>query len=144
MAHNGFSRRNVVLGATGMLAVAAAFTAPGLKPLVPNGVRRLFGMPPAGAVPLASATHEQWAAQVGQIFSIAGQSVRLAGVRALPSIGARPASLRQRGFVAVFDVAGGSALPGDLIYELSHRLHGQLSLFLSATESPSRMLAVFN
>lgn len=127
-----------------MLAVAAAITTPGLKPLMPNGVRRLFGMPPAGAVPLATATQEQWAAQVGQVFEVAGQTMRLAGVRALPSLGARPASVRQRGFLAVFDLAGGSALASDLIYDLSHRVHGQLSLFLTATDSPSRMHAVFN
>jgi hypothetical protein len=144
MAQKLFSRRNVVLGATGMLAVAAAFTSSGLKPLVPNGARRMLGMRPAGAVELASATHDLWAAQVGQTFTIAGQTLRLAGIRALPSPGARPASLRQRGFLAVFDVAGGATLPGDLIYELSHRLHGELSLFLTATDTPSRVHAVFN
>ena len=144
MVHKVFSRRNVVLGATGMVAIAAAITTPGLKPLMPNGVRRLFGVSPAGAVPLASGTQEQWATQVGQVFEVAGQSMRLVGVRALPSGGTRPASLRSRAFLAVFELAGGASLPSDLIYELSHRLHGELSLFLTATDSASRMHAVFN
>ena len=146
MALKALSRRNVMLGAGGLVGLAALIATPGLRPLLPGGVRRMLdgGRAAPGALALAQAEGEQWAAQVGSTFSVAGQTLRLAGIRPLESSGERPAGLRRRAFLAVFDIAGGGSLPADLIYELTHRRHGALSLFLSATDNPSRMHAVFN
>lgn len=145
MAYKAFSRRNVLIGAGGLAGLAALVATPALRPLLPGGVRRMLdGRAAPGAAALARAEREQWSAQVGSTFDVAGQTLRLAGVRPLPSEGERPAGLRRQGFLAVFDVVGGGGLPGDLVYDLASRRHGALSLFLSATDDTARMIAVIN
>ena len=51
---------------------------------------------------------------------------------------------RDRAFAAVFDVLGGARVPSEVILTARHRQYGSLPLFLSATDSPARMIAVFN
>ena len=97
---------------------------------------------------LASGEIGQWAAQVGTEFTSGAFRLRLAGVRPLPSAGARPPSVaRQRAFLAVFDVTAGGPMPGDLTYRMSARRDGPLDIFISSaatSEFPNRMAAVFN
>jgi hypothetical protein len=87
----------------------------------------------------------EWTTQIGSTFTVGGgYALRLAGVEPLQSEGERPPGLRDRAFAAVFDVARGGTLPGDLIYTVSHPQYGPLQLFMSATSNPRRMLAIFN
>ena len=98
-------------------------------------------------VNLATAGYDTWLAQVGTKFSSAGgYSLKLSGLTALNSTGVRPAGLRDRAFAAIFDIAQGLTMAGDLIYTINHPQYGPLQVFLSATgpTTPSRMLAVFN
>ena len=140
------TRRNLLIGAAG-LAVAGLIATARLVPSVEQRTRRLLASNrfTRQFLSLAEAEQAEWAAQVGSVFTVeGGYRLRLAGVRPLPSPGARPAELRDRGFAAVFDVLGGATMAGDLIYTASHSQYGSLPLFLSATGSPSRMVAVFN
>ena len=97
---------------------------------------------------LAHGEMDRWAALVGTTFTATGFRLIVAGVQALPSLGARPADVtRAAAFVALFDVTAGGAMPGDLIYAMSAPGIGPLDVFLSAAptpEFPARMLAVFN
>ena len=90
---------------------------------------------------------DEWTAQAAD-FTLGGGASSLVGVRALPSAGARPASVtRERAFVAVFDPVRGQRPAGDLIHAASHAEYGPLPLYLSAASdprAPGRMLAVFN
>lgn len=141
------SRRNLVIGA-GAAAVAAMVAAPKLFPGAERGTRRLLASNSLtrGFLSLADASHAEWAAQVGSVFTVdGGYRLKLAGIRPLQSGGARPAGLgRDRAFLAVFDVLGGLTMPGDLIYGASHAQYGALPLFLSATGESRQMFAVFN
>lgn len=146
-AASTISRRNVVAGLAGLAVTAVAATTL-FQPSAGDGARRLL----AGNrftrrfLSLASAEQAEWAAQVGSDFTVeGGYRMRLVGVRPLASSGARPAGLsRSRAFAAVFEVAGGLTMPGDLIYTASHAQYGSLPIFLSQSGDPGRMLAVFN
>ncbi len=115
------------------LAAIAATTASGVDP-VTRAMRRLLEgrRRPAS---LANADILDWVAETGTLFTAAGYRLRLAGVRALKT-GPRPPELRQRPFIAVFDVVGRSPLPGDLIYEVSHARYPAFDLYL--TNAPTR------
>ena len=97
---------------------------------------------------LAHGEMARWSRVVGTEFRAAGFRLKLAGVRPLTSLGARPPTVtRHRAFVAVFDVLGGQAMAGDLIYAMSAPGYGSLDVFLTSaatTEFPYRMQAVFN
>lgn len=143
------SRRNVIIAAgsvaaVGALAATSARQLAGAGAAGPNAAAPKAGTP----VSLATGSYEDWLAQVGAAFAIAGGgALRLAGVRALESSGARPRSLRSRAFVAMFDPAGGQTLAGDLIYTTSCAGSAAFPIFLAASpnpRTPARMLAVFN
>lgn len=146
-AASALSRRNILLGAAGA-AIATMVAVPRFLPGAEERTRRLL----AGNrftrrfLSLADAEQDEWAAQVGTVFTAeGGLRMRLAGVRPLASQGRRPASIsRNRGFLAVFDLLDGRSIPGDLIYSVSHGQYGRLPIFLSASDNPRRMLAVFN
>lgn len=146
-AASPISRRSAVAGLAG-LAVTAVVATTALRPSAGDRARRLLASNPLtrGFVSLASAEQSEWTAQVGSDFTLeGGYRMRLAGVRPLLSAGDRPANVtRERAFIAVFEVAGGVALPGDLIYTATHASYGQLPLFLSQAGDPGRMIAVFN
>lgn len=141
------TRRNLLIGLAG-LAVAGVIATARLVPSVEERTRRLL----AGNrftrqfLSLADAEQAEWANQVGSVFTLeGGYRLKLAGVSPLPSTGARPSNVtRDRAFEAVFEVLGGATMAGDLIYQASHSQYGSLPLFLSATASPSRMVAIFN
>lgn len=141
------SRRNVLLGLAGA-AVAAVIAAPALRPGVADRTRRLLASNSFTRrfLSLANAEQAEWQTQVGSDFAVdGGYTLRLAGVRPLISEGERPTNVtRDRAFVAVFDVRDGMTMAGDLIYTATHPQYGRLPLFLSASDSPRRMLAVFN
>lgn len=148
---NKLSRRKMLLVAGGGVAAASALIAGPMRQQVLRTAREVITITRIGRsiVSLANAGYDEWAAQVGSTFTIGGStSLRLTGVRALPSAGARPASLsRTEAFVAVFDPMGGRTLAGDLIYTATHPEYGPMPLFLSAAgdpRTPARMLAVFN
>lgn len=145
------SRRKVVLGAAGAGAAAVALSLPGVSTTVSRHTRGVVrGTPLLGRlVTLDYAGVEEWNEMVGSTFAAAGgYRLSLAGVQPFESRGARPWSVaRDRGFLAVFEVAGGVAMPTDLIYTLAHPDRGQVPLFLSAStdpRTPGRMLAVIN
>ena len=140
------SRRNVLIGAAGA-AVCAVVATPLLRPAVGERARRLLAGNPVTRrfLSLADAGQAEWATQVGSVFTeISGHTLRLAGVRPLLSVGERPAGLRDRAFLAVFDVAGGAAMAGDVIYTLTHPQYGATQVFLSLSDTQGRMHAVFN
>jgi hypothetical protein len=140
------SRRNILIGAGGS-AVFAIVAAPLFRPAVGARTRRLLAGNPLTRrfLSLASAEQAEWAAQVGSVFTApGGYTLRLAGVRPLESAGQRPAGLRRRAFLAVFDVAGGLAMTGDTIHTLTHPQYGATEIFLTLTDAPGRVVAVFN
>ena len=140
------TRRNILMGAAGA-AVCAIVAAPLLRPVAGEHGRRLLASNPLTRrfLPLAWAEQAEWEAQVGTVFTAAGgQSLRLAGVEPLQSSGERPAGLRRRAFLAVFDVAGGLAPAGHALHTLTHPRHGALELFLSPSGTQARIFAVFN
>ena len=105
---------------------------------------------PAGkghnGAPLPYAEYGDWKAQVGTSFKAhSGHVLKLADVQAFRQEGARPAELRDRAFVARFDVTEGGALVEDL-YGIAHAEGGAFDMFLTTAgpDMPLRMLAVFN
>lgn len=142
----GVSRRNILVGAAGA-AVCAIVATPLLRPVMGDRARRLLAGHPITRrfVSLDDAGEAEWAAQVGTRFTAStGQRLRLAGVRAFPSPGPRPAGLRQSAFAVFFDVADGAAMAQNVIYTLAHPQYGSTRLMLSLTDTPGRMVAVFN
>jgi hypothetical protein len=145
-AASSLSRRNILVGAAGA-AICAIVAMPLLRPAVGERTRRLLAGNPVTRhfLSLADAGQAEWAAQVGSVFTeSSGRTLRLAGVRPLLSAGERPAGLRDRAFLAVFDVAGRAAMAGDAIYTLTHPQYGATQVFLSLSDRQGRMLAVFN
>ncbi|HWT11378.1 MAG TPA: hypothetical protein VN231_01345 [Allosphingosinicella sp.] len=146
-AASAVSRRNILIG-MGAAAVTAGVAVTAFGPAPTSRARRLLASTPFTRrfLSLAHAERSEWAAQVGSDFSVAGgYALRLAGVRPLQSAGERPSNVsRERGFVAVFDVRRGVSMAGDLIYTIAHPQYGRLPVFLTATDDPRRMLAVFN
>jgi hypothetical protein len=139
------TRRNMLIASGGAVAVLGAGIVPSGAAASPGSGRR--GRTSPGARSLASAGHDQWAAEVGSTFAVAGaQGLALAEVRPLESPGPRPSGARDRAFVARFDVVGGSPIAGDRIYTVSHPRHGPFQMFVTAAgeDSPGRMHAVFN
>jgi hypothetical protein len=146
-AASTLSRRNILIGLASA-AVCALIATPALRPSVGGRTRRLLAANPFTRrfLSLANAEQDEWSAQVGSDFAVeGGYTLRLAGVRPVPSEGPRPPeATRRRGFIAVFDVRGGMTLASDLIYTVSHPQYGPLQIFLSATGDPRRMFAYFN
>jgi hypothetical protein len=145
------SRRKLLVTA-GVVGTAAVAALTPLRTVLINATRDLVKKQPTlrrWIMPLAQAGYDDWLAQVGATFTVGGgTSLKLAGVRAFAAAGTRPSSLsRDRAFVAMFDVQNRRTLPGDLIFTITHPIHGAFQLFLSAAgdpRTPGRMLAVFN
>ena len=141
------SRRNILItmGAAGAGAIALLGTK--FRPAVTRQARKVLAASPLtrGMLSLSQAEMEEWSTQIGSTFAVGGgYALKLAGVRPMLSEGERPAELRDRAFAAVFDVTRGRAMPGNLIYTVSHPQYGPLQLFLSETSSPRQMIAIFN
>lgn len=144
------SRRKMMLITGGAIAGAGALIAAPFSEEIAATARQVLTSTPLGRgfVSLADAGYDEWAAQVGSVFTLGdGTHLTLAGVRAFPSAGARPRLGRDRAFVALFDAGRGQGAAADLIHRASHAEYGPLPLFLSAAgdpRTPGRMLAVFN
>jgi hypothetical protein len=96
--------------------------------------------------PLARVGYDDWRAQVGTGFRVhSGQVLKLVDVQAFPQKGARPHGLRERAFVARFDVTDGAALVEGL-YGVAPTQGAAFEMFLTnaGPDKPLRMLAVFN
>lgn len=146
------SRRTILLSLAGGAVAAGTLTiaggglggAPG-----PSSSGGSSGATSGGtADSLATAEMDAWAARTGSVFQTnTGSELRLSGIVPLPSKGARPAALRDRAFLAVFDVVSGAAVAGGLIYRVATAGSDPFDIHLDQAgvpEFPARMHAVFN
>lgn len=146
------SRRRILVGAGGVAAVTAAIRISPFGASIDRATRDIVRREPGLRgllISLADAGHDEWADQIGSVFTAAGgASLKLVAVMALESPGARPMSLaRDSAFIAKFDVQNGGTMASDLIYAVSHPQYGALQIFLTASSDPRlphRMNAVFN
>jgi hypothetical protein len=147
---SALTRRRMMLITGGAVAGAGALIAAPFREEIAATVRQVVTSTPLGRgfVSLANAGYDEWAAQVGSIFTLGdGTRLTLAGVRAFPSAGLRPRCGRDRAFVALFDAGAGRSVAPDLIQTANHAQYGPLPLFLSSASdprTPGRMHAVFN
>lgn len=146
-----FTRRNLLGGLLAGGAAAAAYAAPGLSLNWSSSARRSGRSWWAkSAVPLARAGIDDWGAQVGTLFDVAGETgnaaLKLVAVLPLHSGGRRPASLgRDSAFTAVFETVSGAMLEGSRTYSARHEKSGALSIFITPRPgSEGRLEAVFN
>jgi hypothetical protein len=141
------SRRTLIAGTTVIATLAAAaFAAKSGLVSRSTSLARAIAGGRLRSISLPTAEMEDWMAAVGAEFDIAYTRMRLAGVRALDGSGDRPAGLRRRGFVAVFELPQGESLPGELVYRIAHRSYGAFDIYLSqpADTRLNQMIAVFN
>lgn len=145
------SRRKLLIGLSGAVAAAAALVAAPFRTAIVTTARDLVRNQPALhrlVFSLADAGDEEWLDQVGTIFTVGGgTSLKLVAVTPMTSVGRRPAGLRDRAFLAQFDVQNRGTMAGDLIYIASHPSYGAFRIFLSASSAPNlpyRMTALFN
>jgi len=135
---NLFSRRNLLAGIGGAAATVALAEAASAQ-----------SKGKTAAVALATATYEQWSAQIGSNFTAhTGQVLRLSAVTAYAAYARaapRPAGVRNPGFVATLDIVRGAALPSGL-YLVAHPTGGTFEVYLTkgGPNMPLRMLADFN
>jgi hypothetical protein len=142
-----WSRRNILVGLTAGGATAGAvgvsqFTSASqfaalIRP-VENGRR---------GAKLGTATSGDWALQVGSPFTAeTGHVLTLVDVQVFGDNTPRPRNLRDKAFVARFDVKSGGPMQGDRTYRFNHREGGVFEMFLSSVNPnrPERMLAIFN
>jgi hypothetical protein len=140
------SRRNMLIGlAGGAAATAGTLATHGFTESASfANLLRPVGLGPSGA-PLATAGYADWANQIGSSFTAhSGQVLKLVDVQGFPQKGARPGNLRDRAFVARFDISKGASLSEDL-YRVAHPEGGTFDIFLTqdSPDKPLRMLAVF-
>lgn len=144
------SRRKMMLVTGGAVAGASAMMAAPFRGPIKNVARNAAANIRAITLPvnLASGGYDDWLAVVGSSFAIGGGTlIQLAGVRALPTSGAKPAGVRTLGFAAFFDQLSGPSLAPDRIYSAMHSRYGATQIFLAGTSdprTPGRMVAVFN
>lgn len=141
------NRRNILLGLAG-----GAVAAGGIAVQQTGGAGafaeflRPVGLGQRG-VSLATANKEDWALQIGTLFTAhTGHVLKLVGVQNFPDGGRRPAGLRPRSFISRFDITSGGPLPGQQLLTVSHKEGGTFDIFMDAvsTAQPLRMTAVFN
>ena len=141
------NRRNILLGlaggavAAGGIAVQQTGGAGSFAELLRSAT------PGQRGVFLATANKEDWALQIGTLFTAStGHVLKLVDVQGFAEHGRRPAGLRRQAFVARFDIASGGALPGSQLLNVSHKEGGTFGMFMGGANParPLRMLAVFN
>lgn len=142
------SRRNVLVGLAGGAAAGAIATTNAGQQEVAAFKQLLWkNQPGRHNVHLDSATVDDWALQVGTDFqSSSGHTLKLAYVQQFDHQNKRPAGLRDRPFVAGFDVVSGTTvLPTQVLLRVNHREGGSFDMFLTAAgpKKPGQMLAVF-
>jgi hypothetical protein len=147
--------RRVLLAGLGASAVGAATAAAGspILTLRPAGSRRSDSWWDRTFQSLHSAGLEQWSGLVGETFALASPNgshkLRIAAVTPFSGQGARPAALgRRQAFSVVFESVAGPDLPAaDGVYQLAHRSHPPLPVYMgapSAVGRKARLVAVFN
>ena len=142
-APHKLSRRHVVAGAAGLGVVALAANAVTRAPTGPAQTSTTASF--VERRPLIQATRADWETQIGTIFRVVGgYRMRLTGTRAFYNAENRPAGVRRRGFMAVFEVLDGKTMTGDLIYGMWQREYGGMQLFLSNSGDSRIMHALFN
>ena len=141
------SRRNMLIGlAAGGAATAGTVATQGFSesPSFANMLRPA-GLAPCG-LPRRYAGYSDWKSLVGSNFTAhSGETLKLVDVQAFPHEGSRPSTIRDRAFVARFDITKGAEL-GENLYGLAHPVAGAFDIFMSKSgpDKPLRMLAVFN
>ena len=146
---NKLNRRNMMLVTGGAVAGASALIAAPFRESIKSVGRTLrVNSSAPGFQSLATGTYDQWLNEVGASFALSGSSrVKLVGVRALPTSGAKPAGVRAQAFAAFFEPPAGQTVPADLIYTATHSSYGPMPLFLARgndARTPNRMVAIFN
>lgn len=142
------SRRNLVLGLAGTAAVGVTVgTVSTQGSEGADAFARLLEPVGLGSrgVQLATGSVHDWRLQVGSKFTAqTGHVLQLANVQSFPD-SERPEGLRDRAFVARFDVVQGGALPGSQTYRVSHGEGGTFDMHVTSGDpaKPLRMLAVF-
>lgn len=141
------NRRNILLGlaggavAAGGIAVQQTGGAGQFAELLrPGGVGR------QGAF-LATATKDDWALQVGTLFTAStGHVLKLVDVQGFVEKTRRPAGLRNQAFVARFDITRGGPMAASQLLSVSHKEGGTFDILMSGGNParPLRMLAIFN
>ena len=103
---NKLNRRKMMLVAGGAVAGASALIAAPYRTKIKRVARRVMVNTGVGRglLSLGNASYDEWLNEVGATFSLGGgTNMRLVGVRALPTYGARPDGVRTQGFAAFFD-----------------------------------------
>jgi hypothetical protein len=144
-----FSRRNMLLGLGGAATMGGlAVTQTGQSQVQKFKDLLWQSRPGKRFVRLATATVDDWALQVGTTFKAStGHTLKLADVRQFDHQNKRPAGLRDRAFVAGFEVVSGTgALAEQLLLRVSHPEGGTFDMFLTAAapDKPKRRIAVFD
>jgi hypothetical protein len=148
------SRRNLLLGLGGGSVAAAAIAAPVLQlALAKGGTAKTASWWDRTFSSLRDGGVQEWSALVGESFSLAAPggatALKLIAVKAMPSTGLRPKSVaRAQAFRAVFETAASARVPaGDRIYELTHRAHSPLQMYMSPSVlagKKAQLVAIFN
>lgn len=137
------SRRGILLGLGGTAVAAGGamrFTSADeiSKLLKPRGRGRR-------RVQLSTAARDDWAVQVGTLFTAeTGHVLKLTDVQSFSEKSERPKKLRESAFVANFAIEKGGPLSDAPIYRIAHPEGGTFAIRLSAGSDPLRMHAVFN
>lgn len=144
-----FSRRNMLLGLGGAATAGALAVTDAGQSQVQKFKELLWQRQPGKRyVRLATATVDDWALQVGTTFKAStGHTLKLADVRQFDHQNKRPSGLRDRAFVAGFEVVSGAGLlPSQLLLRVTHPEGGTFDMFLTAAgpDKPLRRIAVFD
>ena len=146
----GLSRRRMMLITGGAVAGASALIAAPMRRNIKQVARRVVASTGLGRslISLGNGTYDEWLNEVGATFTLgAGVSAELVGVRALPTSGARPDTVRQQGFAAFFEPSGNRSVAPNLIYTVYHSSYGAMMIYLGRSYDPAtprRVIAVFN
>lgn len=141
------NRRNILLGLAGGAVVAGGIT---VQQSGGTGafaeLLRPVGLGRRGAF-LATANKDDWALQVGTLFTAStGHVLKLVDVQGFAEKNRRPAGLRNQAFVARFDIVEGGAMAASQLLTVNHKEGGTFDILMSGANpaKPLRMLAVFN
>jgi hypothetical protein len=141
------NRRNILLGLAG-----GAIAAGGIAVQQTGGAGTFAELlRPTGQgrrdVSLATANKDDWALQVGTMFTAStGHVLKLVDVQGFVERSGRPAGSRNQAFISRFDITSGGALQGQHLLTVSHQEGGTFDILMDVASSarPLRMSAVFN
>lgn len=144
-SEGGLSRRNLLVGLAASGATVGTVIAQNSGPAGVATFKQAIWQQRPGRrdVPLGTANLDDWAQLVGSTFrTTEGHVLELADVRAFPQPGPHPSGVRDRAFVAGFEIMSGGPMADSRIYRVDHP-QGAFEVFLTTAEKPMRMLAVF-